>query len=73
MHCRCSNNQADGALAQLYLATADVADLENGGFYYPIGKYKPTHEHPAAMDIELQAKLWTETKRMIAAAKPAEP
>jgi len=61
-------NRADGALNQLYLATADVADLENGAFYHPIGKVVAP-EHVNGVDADLQKELWVQTEAMIASVK----
>ena len=61
-------NSADGALTQLHLATADVADLENGAFYHPIGKVA-VPEHVKGVDAALQKELWDETEKAIASVK----
>lgn len=59
---------ADGALAQLHLATANATTLQNGQFYHPIGKLIGSAKHPQGTNVTLQKLLWTETERMIAEA-----
>ena len=54
----------DGALTQLYLATAPEPDLESGAFYHPVGK-KVTAQHAQANNRELQMLLWEETEKAI--------
>ena len=58
---------ADGALTQLYLASADAATLENGAFYEPIAAVGAP-QHPKAHDAELQARLWAESEAAVQAA-----
>jgi retinol dehydrogenase-12 len=53
-----------GALTQLHLATADEADLVNGGFYHPVGK-KVDPLHPQGLNETLSSILWKETQRAI--------
>jgi NAD(P)-dependent dehydrogenase (short-subunit alcohol dehydrogenase family) len=45
----------DGALTQLQLATAPVATLRNGGFYFPIGELAQPR-HPQARNGSLQVR-----------------
>lgn len=55
---------AEGALTQLYVATASVDELTDGAFYWPIGvETKPAH--PQASNETLQESLWKETEAAI--------
>lgn len=55
---------AEGALTQLYVATASVDELTDGAFYWPIGvETKPAH--PQASNETLQESLWKETEGAI--------
>ena len=54
----------DGALTQLYVATADVEELSNGGFYWPVGLLTNT-THPQGENVTLQKYLWKETESAI--------
>lgn len=61
----------DGALTQLYVATAPVEELTNGGFYRPVGVLSNT-SHPQGENATLQKYLWEETERAINEALKAE-
>jgi len=55
----------DGALTQLYLATAPSTSLVNGGFYHPITVYKNTTAHIQGMNNTLQEELWYNSQKVI--------
>ena len=62
---------AEGALTQLYVATAPADELTNGAFYWPIGaETKPAH--PQASNETMQELLWKETEAAINAALKEE-
>jgi len=62
---------AEGALTQLYVATAPAGKLTNGAFYWPIGvEMKPAH--PQASNGTLQDLLWKETEDAINTALKQE-
>eukprot|EP00563_Minutocellus_polymorphus_P005402 CAMPEP_0181044890 /NCGR_PEP_ID=MMETSP1070-20121207/13510_1 /TAXON_ID=265543 /ORGANISM="Minutocellus polymorphus, Strain NH13" /LENGTH=410 /DNA_ID=CAMNT_0023123371 /DNA_START=71 /DNA_END=1303 /DNA_ORIENTATION=+ len=62
---------AEGALTQLYVATAPADELTNGAFYWPIGvETKPAH--PQAGNETLQELLWKETEAAINTALKEE-
>ena len=55
---------AEGALTQLWVATAPADELTNGAFYWPIGaETKPAH--PQASNETMQELLWKETEAAI--------
>lgn len=56
--------QKDGALNQIYLATTDAEELENGGFYYPIGRVTEPY-HPRGTNETVRELLWTYTESKI--------
>jgi len=57
-------NVKDGALTQLYVATAEEGQLVNGGFYHPIGNLVDS-SHPQGLNETLSSILWDETERAI--------
>ena len=56
---------ADGALTQLFLASAPSEKLVNGGYYLPIGVLTDP-SHPQWTNATLQEQLWRETDDAIA-------
>lgn len=55
---------ADGALTQLYVASAPEEELENGGYYWPVGKLAKS-SHPQGTNETLQELMWNETEKVI--------
>lgn len=58
----------DGALTQLFLATASSNILINGGFYHPVGTLV-NPQHAQGNNEELQKKLWDETEAAMTQGK----